>query len=325
MSNERTTPSTTPPAWRPTGLTWADGAAALEWLSPAGVTLRSALDVGARLGLRVGADRRCLGLWWDGRRVPCVAGARIDAAAKSGQCESCAAIARTRSVATDTALDDPREFRVYLAHHGSVIKAGITASARGPARLLEQGALSSLFLSAGTLVSARRCEALLTAALGLPQQVHTARKRAARWAPGTTASRAAELSAVVGKAAGLDWPPGQAWAPTSALDHTSTYGLPEGGLAPARQLDPLRPGTTVTGEVMCRIGRDVYLSAQGGATAGGAASGPATAGGVLLVDTGLLEGWDLIRADPSVPGTASASPVSAPGGAGSGVEQDALF
>ncbi|MFD6445088.1 DUF2797 domain-containing protein [Promicromonospora sp. NPDC060204] len=320
MSDERTTPSTTPPAWRPTGLNWADGAAALEWLSPAGATRRSALDVGARLGLRVGADRRCLGLWWDGRRVPCVAGARIDPAAKSGQCESCAAIARTRSVATDTALDDPREFRVYLAHHGSVIKAGITASARGPARLLEQGALSSLFLSAGTLVSARRCEALLTAALGLPQQVHTARKRAARWAPGTPASRAAELSAVVGKAAGLDWPPGQAWAPTSALDHTPTYGLPEGGLAPARQLDPLRPGTTVTGEVMCRIGRDVYLSAPGVA-----ATGVATAGGLLLVDTGLLEGWDLTRADPAEAGTASASPVSAPGGTGAGVEQDALF
>ncbi|MEV0890224.1 DUF2797 domain-containing protein [Promicromonospora sp. NPDC050262] len=315
MSDERTTPSTTPPAWRPTGVTWADGGAALEWLSPAGATRSSALDVGARLGLRVGADRRCLGLWWDGRRVPCVAGARIDAAARSGQCESCAAIARTRSVATDTALDDPREFRVYLAHHGSVIKAGITASARGPARLLEQGALSSLFLSAGTLVSARRCESLLTAALGLPQQVHTARKRAARWAPGTTASRGAELAAVVGQAAGLDWPPGQVWDPTSALDHTPAYGLPEGGLAPAGQLDPLRPGTTVTGEVTCRIGRDVYLSTPG----------RTTSGGVLLVDTGLLEGWDLTRADPAVPGTASTSPVSAPGGAGAGVEQDALF
>lgn len=325
MSDARTPPRTIPPAWRPTGLTWSDGGAALEWLSPAGATRSSALDVGARLRLTVGADRRCLGLWWDGRRVPCVAGARIDAAAKSGQCESCAAIARTRSVATDTTLDDPREFRVYLAHHGSVVKAGITASARGQNRLLEQGALSSLFLSAGTLVSARRCESLLTAALGLPQQVHTARKRAARWAPGTTASRAAELTAVVERAAALDWPPGQAWDPTEPADHAPSYGLPEAGLAPARQLDPLRPGTTVTGEVICRVGRDLYLRVPGSEAPGVGAPGLATAGGVLLVDTGLLEGWDLTRADPAVPGTASASPIAAPGGTGPGAEQDALF
>lgn len=94
---------------------------------------------------------------------------------------------------TDTALDDHREFSVYLAHHGSVVKAGITASERGQARLLEQGALSSLILSTGTLLSARRCEALLTTALGVPQ-------------------------------------------------------------------DPLEPGVTIAGEIVCRIGRDLYLA-----------------------------------------------------------------
>ena len=152
------------PAWRPSRLAWTDAsspAAALEWLSPAGEVRSSVLDVGARLALVVGANRRCGGLWWDGRHVPCAARAPIDPRAKSGQCESCAAMARTRSVATDTMLDDPRQFSVYLAHHGSVVKVGITATERGQARLLEQGALSSLFLSAGSLVSARRCESLL--------------------------------------------------------------------------------------------------------------------------------------------------------------------
>ena len=308
MSEERT-------AWRPTGLVWSDDGAGLEWLTPAGLTRTSPLAVGANLALTVGADRRCLGLWWEGRRVPCVSatpsgGALLDAGAKSGQCESCAAIARTRSVATDTRLDDPREFRVYLAHHGSVVKAGITAAQRGSARLLEQGALSSLVLSAGTLLSARRCESLLTTALGLPQQVHTARKRAARATPGTTSSRAAELSAVVGRAAALDWPPGQAWDPTEPADHTVVYGLADGGVVPSRRLDPLRPATTVTGEVLCRVGRDLYLS---------------TPGGVLLVDTGLLAGWDLRRAESGASGTASASPVAAPAGTGPGAEQGALF
>jgi hypothetical protein len=200
-------------------------------------------------------------------------------------------------VATDTALDDPREFSVYLAHHGSLIKAGITATERGQARLLEQGALSSLIVSAGTLMSARRCEALLTAALGLPQQVHTARKRAARLAPAAPSTRAAELAAVVEQTADLDWPSGQTRTTSDPVDHTATYGLPEDGIAPDRQLDPLQPGSTINGEVICRIGRDLYLSA---------------ADRVVLLDTGLLQGWALDRAHDNVPFTAPTTPIAKP-------------
>jgi hypothetical protein len=301
------------PAWRPSGLAWTDAgtpAAALEWLSPTGEVRTSVVDVGARLALVVGADRRCGGLWWDGRHVPCAVRAAIDPGAKSGQCESCAAMARTRSVATDTMLDDPRQFRVYLAHHGSVVKVGITATERGQARLLEQGALSSVFLSAGSLVSARRCESLLTTALGLPQLVGTARKRAARLAPGTASYRAAELTAVVHRVAGLDWPPGQTWATTEPVDHTPAYGLPDGGLAPALQLDPLRPGATISGKVTCRIGRDLYL---------------ATPRGILLVDTGLLEGWALTRADADAPLTAGTSPATTTRDPAGEAERDVLF
>lgn len=229
--------------------------------------------------------------------MPCTARAPIDTGAKSGQCDSCAAIARSRSVATDTALDDPREFCVYLAHHGSVVKAGITATERGQARLLEQGALSSLVLSAGTLLSARRCESLLTAALGVPQQVHTARKRAARLAPGTASTRAAELAAVARQAAGLDWPDGQTWTATGPVDHTPAYGLPETGIAPDQQLEPLRPGTTINGAVTCRIGRDLYLTTQAG---------------IVLLDTGLLQGWALGRAPDDAPFTARTTPITTP-------------
>jgi hypothetical protein len=241
--------------------------------------------------------------------VPCTARTPIDARAKSGQCDSCAAIARSRSVATDTALNDPREFAVYLAHHGSVIKAGITATERGQARLLEQGALSSLVLSAGTLLSARRCEALLTTALGLPQQVHTARKRAARLTPGTASTRAAELAVVAQQAASLDWPPGQTRTATDPIDHTRTYGLPEAGIAPDHQFDPLQPGATINGEVTCRIGRDLYLT---------------TPAGIALLDTGLLEGWALNRAADDAPLTAPMTPVTKPR-ATTETQHDVLF
>lgn len=239
--------------------------------------------------------------------MPCAARAPIDAGAKSGQCDSCAAIARTRSVATDTVLDDPREFCVYLAHHGSVVKTGITATERGKARLLEQGALSSMILSAGTLLSARRCEALLTTALGIPQQVHTARKRGARLAPGTASARAAELVAIAEQAAGLDWPPGQTRTATGPVDHTPAYGLPDGGIAPDQQVDPLQVGTTISGEVVCRIGRDLYLS---------------TPGGIVLLDTGLLQGWALSRAEDDALLTARTTPVPR---ATTEVQHDVLF
>jgi hypothetical protein len=284
-------------AWRPAGLVWTEAGAALEWLSPTGDVRASTVDLGARLSLMVGPDRRCTGLWWNGRRVLCTARAPIDAGAKSGHCDSCAAIARTRSVATDTVLDDPREFCVYLAHHGSVVKAGITATERGRARLLEQGALSSMVLSAGTLLSARRCEALLTTALGVPQQVHTARKRDARSAPRTASTRAAELVAVAERATGLDWPPGQTRIATGPVDHTLVYGLPDGGIAPDQQIDPLQTGATINGEVACRIGRDLYLS---------------TPAGIVLLDTGLLQGWALNRAEDDALLTAQMTPVTKP-------------
>ncbi|WP_275002318.1 DUF2797 domain-containing protein [Promicromonospora iranensis] len=285
------------PAWRPTGLVWSRTGVALEWLSPVGEVRASSLDLGSRLSLQVGPDRLCVGLWWDGRHVPCAAYARIAAEAKSGQCGSCAAIARSRSVATDTRLDDPREFAVYLAHHGSVVKVGITATERGPARLLEQGALSSLFLSAGTLLSARRSEALLTTALGLPQQVRTARKRAARLAPGTASARAAALTDIATQAAGLDWPPGQRRTSAEPVDHTPVYGLPDGGITPVLELDPLRAGAAISGDVVCRIGRDLYLTSPHGLT---------------LFDTGLLQGWALSRADDGTPLTAQTTAVAPP-------------
>jgi len=114
----------------------------------------------------------------------------------------------------------------------------------------------------------------------------------------------------VHRAAGLAWPPGQTWATTEPVDHTPAYGLPDGGLAPALQLDPLRSEATINGEVTCRIGRDLYL---------------ATPRGTLLVDTGLLEGWALTRANDDAPLTADASPATTTREPGRGTDHDVLF
>lgn len=215
-------------------------------------------------------------------------------------------MARSRSIATDTRLDDAREFHVYLAHHGRVVKVGITAVERGHTRLLEQGALSSLFLSRGSLVAARRCEALLTTALGLPQQVTVVSKRSARRAPGTPSGRAADLLGLAERTAGLAWPPGQARLEASPVDHCPGYPLPDGGLTPGFELCPLAAGAVLAGEVACRVGRDVYL---------------VTPDGILLVDTGLLQGWALTRAGEGVQFTAPVHRVETTKGA----DHDVLF
>lgn len=269
------------PAWRFTGLVWRGREVSVAWLAPTGDVRTSDVGLGSRLALVAGPDRRCVGVWHDGRRIPCATRTPIDPAATSGQCTSCAAMARSRSVATDTQLDDPREFSVYLAHHGYLVKVGITATQRGHARLLEQGALAATILSSGTLISARRCESLLSTVLGLPQQVRTARKRQARTEPGTAAGRETDLREISGRARTLSWPAGQTRRTGEPFDLTTAYGLGPRGVAPSRAVAPLAAGHAVVGDVVCRIGRDLYLG---------------TPGGVVLVDTGLLQGWAFTRA-----------------------------
>jgi hypothetical protein len=256
----------------------------LEWAGHVGPMPRlSRLPLGGEVSFACGADRRCTGVWRAGRRLTCPYGAQITPAARSAQCPSCAALDRSSSIAADTRLDDPRIFAVYLAHHGSAIKVGITAAERGQTRLLEQGALASTVLSVGTLASGRRAENLLSAALGLPDRISTARKRAARADPGNQVGRAADLMAAASHAQQLAWPQGQDRSQPRVRDHVATYGLPDRGLRPDAEVLPLDPGCVVRGTVNCRIGADIYLD---------------TPAGVVLLDTRLLAGWALHRAEP---------------------------
>ncbi|AEW98934.1 hypothetical protein SCATT_p07410 (plasmid) [Streptantibioticus cattleyicolor NRRL 8057 = DSM 46488] len=238
-------------------------------------------------------------MWRAGRRVPCPAGAPVPARTRGAQCATCTALDRSSSIAADTRPDDPRAFAVYLAHHGSVVKVGITAEERGSTRLLEQGALSSTVVSTGTLMAARRSEHLLTTALGLPDRVAAQRKRTARARPGTPGERAAELLATAERVHALPaWPPiGQTPREPHVTDHTTAYGLPPSGLVPTAAVQPLEPGQTVTGRLACRIGSDLYLD---------------TAAGLVLLDTRLLAGWALHPAPGDAAFTAGLEPLDDP-------------
>ncbi|MFI9272767.1 DUF2797 domain-containing protein [Kitasatospora sp. NPDC052896] len=287
-----------PSAWRATGLVWEQGTALLEWSAPdAGTPRTSPLVIGADLAVTIGADRRCIGVWRAGHRRHCPTSAALSPTVRTTQCPSCQVIDRADSIAADTRLHDPRPFNVYLAHHGCAVKVGITAAERGDARLLEQGALASTVLSTGTLTAARRVENLLGSALGLPDRMSAARKREARTRPGGAGERARDLLATAERASRLVWPQGQTLRAPQVTDHTTAYALPASGLSPTAALLPLTPGNVISGRIACRIGTDLYLD---------------TACGLMLLDTRLLVGWALARAEAGAPATAPSQPLAAP-------------
>ncbi|EHN72383.1 hypothetical protein SMCF_8188, partial [Streptomyces coelicoflavus ZG0656] len=199
-------------AWKCAGLRWAADGPVLSWVGGR----RSALVRGKRVafGVAEGAEgaegpeggvRICVGA----RGHACPVRAGVPGRSTGARCEECARLDRAHSVAADTMADDPRPYRVYLAWFGpGLVKVGITAYERGAARLLEQGAVCFSWLGCGPLMAARRTEELLRAALGVPDRVPYAHKRAVRDAlPGSAAERAAEIAGLHARAVALGgWP-----------------------------------------------------------------------------------------------------------------------
>lgn len=133
--------------WTCQGLRWSERAPVLGWRRDAGGARReSVLEYGRDLGFRAVGARMCVGARGNG----CPLGAVIGGRGTGGQCGECARLDRAHSVAADTIADDPRTYRVYLAWFGpGMVKVGITAEERGPARLLEQGRSRSAGSGAG--------------------------------------------------------------------------------------------------------------------------------------------------------------------------------
>ncbi|MFK4224431.1 DUF2797 domain-containing protein [Streptomyces sp. NPDC019890] len=265
-------------AWRCAGLSWPQGARmpVLRWeggpVSP--------LTGGKELGFRAEGPRRCVGA----RGNACPAGAVVAGRGTQARCAECARLDRAHSVAADTIADDPRTYRVYLAWFGpAMVKVGITAEQRGPARLLEQGAVAFSWVGRGPLMAARRTEELLRSALGVPDRIPYADKRAVRTALPGAAERAAELSELHRRATGLaGWAESLERLEFEAVDHGEMFGLD--GLPPATGVvRELVDGGVVAGRLLAAAGPDLHLR---------------TAGERLVVlDTRLMTGWALVGAD----------------------------
>ncbi|MEU8681199.1 DUF2797 domain-containing protein [Streptomyces sp. NPDC048611] len=262
----------------------------------------SPLPAGKPLAFAARGERLCLGVWRAGRWIVCPYGAVLDGASARDQCARCAQLDRSRSVAADTMADDPRPYAVYLAYFGpGLLKVGITAAERGPARLVEQGAVAYAWLGRGPLMAARRAEALLGSALAVPDRFTKAAKRAARGALPPLSDRADELAQLHGAARELaGWPETLEPVEFVCADHTELFGLDRipGEVA---ELGGMTPGAEVVGEVLTGVGSDVYLRLAGGGSGGGAeggsgrgtGEGDAAGGGVAVLDARLLSGWVL--------------------------------
>ncbi|MCB5181146.1 DUF2797 domain-containing protein [Streptomyces antimicrobicus] len=263
--------------WRCAGLRWGGGRPAVGWYGEGRGERSSALVYGQWLAFAGVGARGCLGVRRSGRWTPCPTGAEVPGRAGGGQCAECARLDRSFSVAADTHVADPRPYRVYLAWFGpGLVKVGITAEERGPARLLEQGAVTWSWLGRGPLMAARRTEELLRAALGVPDRIAYGRKRAVRGSLPPAAERAAEVAELHARAGGLaGWPESLERLPCEAVDHAGAFGL-DGLPRPRRVLAELADGAVVAGRLAGAAGPDLHL--QDG----------------LVVDTRLLAGWELV-------------------------------
>ncbi|MGW1556620.1 DUF2797 domain-containing protein [Streptomyces sp. NPDC002144] len=262
-------------AWKCSGLRWAGGGPVLAWDGGR----RSALTWGKRVAFRVadGGVRTCVGA----RRHTCPVRAAVPGRSTGARCEECARLDRAHSVAADTIADDPRPYHVYLAWFGpGMVKVGITAEERGSARLLEQGAVCFSWLGLGPLMAARRTEEMLRAALRVPDRIPYGEKRAVRSRlPASAAERAAEVEALHDRARALTaWPESLRREPCQVVDHVGVFGLTDLPAA-AGEVTELAAGSGVNGKLLAAAGPDLHL---------------ATGRGVVVLDTRLMTGWDIV-------------------------------
>ncbi|MFJ2849958.1 DUF2797 domain-containing protein [Streptomyces rubiginosohelvolus] len=282
---------------------WPGEVPELGW-SRGGDRRVSVLAYGVDLGFRAVGERHCVGA----RGNVCPLGAVVPGRSTGGRCAECARLDRAHSVAADTMADDPRTYRVYLAWFGpGMVKVGITGEERGAARLREQGALAFSWLGRGPLMAARRTEEVLRAALGVPDRIPYAKKRAVRGqlpGPEERAGAVAELYARAAALEGRGWPESLERMPLEVVDQVGVFGLDrapdpdpdpgrsvrEGGTAPGRSVRESAPapvravqelvdGGVVAGRLVAAAGPDLHLAVADGS--------------VVVLDTRLITGWDL--------------------------------
>ncbi|ARF73914.1 hypothetical protein B7C62_17840 [Kitasatospora albolonga] len=301
--------------WRCTGVGWPGEVPELRW-SRGRDRRVSVLAYGGGLGFRVVGERHCVGA----RGNVCPLGAVVPARSTGARCAECARLDRAHSVAADTMVDDPRTYRVYLAWFGpGMVKVGITREEREAARLREQGAVAFSWLGRGPLMAARRTEEVLRAALGVPDRIPYARKRGVRGQLPGAEERFAEVAELYGRAVELEgrgWPESLERLPLEVVDHVGIFGLDRAPVA-ARAVSELVEGGVLAGRLVAAAGPDLHLAVDGEAVAGkrgGDGEGVDGGGGVVVLDTRLITGWELAAVGPGAGSEAGVPLIDIAGG-----------
>ncbi|GAA3227588.1 hypothetical protein GCM10020256_39070 [Streptomyces thermocoprophilus] len=127
-------------------------------------------------------------------------------------------------------------------------------------------------------MAARRTEEVLRAALGVPDRIPYADKRAVRDAlPATEAERAAEIAELHARAGALaGWPESLTPEPFRPVDHVRAFGL-DGAPAAVGEFTELVPGGAVRGQLVAAAGPDLHLRTEDG--------------DVVVLDSRLMTGW----------------------------------
>jgi hypothetical protein len=278
-------------AWTTTGLYWYRAAPSLT-LNQVGdnhpnlvgppVVREHAVPVGpgTAFGWQATPPRRCIGLWRPDRRLrlPCPHRQLIPQTGTGIQCAACATADPGRALARDQALDDDRQFVLYLAWFGQdLVKVGLTAVERGADRLAEQGALAYSGLARGPLIPIRRAERQV-AATGLARERLTSAAKIPRWwaLPPAADRRTAVEEACHRIHAQVSWPPGVQPLGCQVHDQVTMFGL-DRPLPPSyRPVTGVLPGRALDGRIIAVAGRHLLLD---------------TDAGPVLADTRLLSGW----------------------------------
>lgn len=301
-----------PNALLTTGLYWRGGEALLTLARPDGHETALRMRPGTPVAWQLDGTRHCIGVWLgsDRPRVMCPDNTKLDPAAVNGQCAKCARMDPGRRIATDTGLDDQRQFSVYLAWFGpGLMKIGLTATERGTDRLTEQGALAYTWAGHGPLTSCRRAEQVTVDAGLAPDKLTHMTKADALWRATGSPDAETELSELHHHVTtARAWGPPVDTARPRVVDLRPRYGLDSTTRRPATRVVAFANRAVLRGHLACLVGRDCVIATDDDSP--------------LLLDLRLLAGWR-IRPTRQPLGEIATEPY-APRGADDH-QQDSLF
>lgn len=251
--------------WLCTGAHWAGERAVLVTVSGGQEHIRP-LEAGRRVALAWHGPRRCVGWSAPGTgRTPCPDGRPVGAATTLAQCESCQARDHGLAVARDRIVDDGRTYQLYLAWFApGMLKVGITAEARGVARLLEQAAIGYTVIATGSLPAIRRAELTLSGT-GLARERFRARAKVEAWwhLPQSDVLHDA-LAEARCRALGILAEHQLAVLPDGPIvDRTAFFGFAAGSPAAYQEVEALDDAGLLAGVLRQAVGKHLFVDVAG--------------------------------------------------------------